>query len=89
MVGENTDLCAEIRDFSAFVTTLNKRLKPLNMELATVRMENSGEKWVGVVNRVQDAASKLATTYTPAELEFFRKAVGLLISCFVNIRELV
>lgn len=46
------------------------------MELANVRMESSGEKWVGVTNRAQDAASKIATTYTLAELEFFRKAVS-------------
>ena len=75
LICENTDLSTETQDFSAFVSTINKRLKPLSLELATVRMESSGEKWVGVVNRAQDAASKLATTYTLAELEFFRKAV--------------
>lgn len=50
------------------------------MELANVRMESSGEKWVGVANRAQDAASKIATSYTLAELEFFRKAVCDIIS---------
>eukprot|EP00731_Ephydatia_muelleri_P031845 Em0023g352a len=68
-----------IQDFSAFVSSLNKRLKPLGMELANVRMESSGEKWVGVANRAQDAASKIATSYTLAELEFFRKAMEYLV----------
>lgn len=68
-----------IQDFSAVVSSLNKSLKPLGMELANVRMESSGEKWVGVTNRAQDAASKIATTYTLAELEFFRKATEYLV----------
>ena len=46
------------------------------MELAQAHMEESGEVWYGLVNRREDAAAKLATTYSPAELSLFNKAVS-------------
>ena len=64
------------RDFSSFVSTINRQLKPLGMELARGNLENSGETWYSVVNRSEDAAAKIAAAYSPAELELFNKAVS-------------
>ena len=55
------------------------------MELARGTMEDTGQKWYGLVNRSDDAAAKIATAYSPAELELFNKAVSLsLHSCSVQ-----
>ena len=65
----------EERPFSAFVTAVNRQLKPLGFELARGATEDSGEEWLGFVNRAEDAASKL-TAFKPAELELFNKIVS-------------
>ena len=39
-------------------------------------MEDTGEVWYGLVNRSTDAASKVGSGYSPAELELFNKAVS-------------
>ena len=64
-------------DFPTFVNLLNRQLKPLGMELARGTMEDTGQKWYGLVNRSDDPAAKIATAYSPAELELFNKAVSL------------
>ena len=66
----------ETSNFSTFVTALNQQLKSVGMELARAYMEDSGQVWYGLVNRREDAAAKLATTYSPAELNLFNKAVS-------------
>lgn len=48
------------------------------MELARGYMEDTGEVWYGLVNRNSDAAAKISSGYTEAELEFFNRAVSLL-----------
>ena len=62
--------------FRSFVSALNRQLKPLGMELARGHMEDTGEVWYGLVNRSTDAASKVGSGYSPAELELFNKAVS-------------
>ena len=47
------------------------------MELARGNLESSGETWYSVVNRSEDAAAKIATSYSAAELELFNKAVRI------------
>jgi len=77
-----------LSDFPNFVSLLNRQLKPLGMELTRGTMEDTGQKWYGLVNRSDDAAAKIATAYSPAELELFNKAVSLsLHSCSVQTGE--
>lgn len=63
-------------DFSTFVATLNRQLKPLDLELAQARMEDTPAIWCGFVNRSSDAAAKISSKFSPAELELFNKVVS-------------
>lgn len=65
--------------FPGFVSTLNRRLKPLGMEVGVARMEDGPTHWYGLVNRNQDAAAKAGTSYSPAELQLFNKVVEFLV----------
>ena len=71
---DNADSAA----FAGFVSTLNRQLKPLSMEIANARMEDSDVRWYGLVNRTPDNAAKFGTKYALAELEFFNKVVSIL-----------
>jgi len=46
------------------------------MHLAHSTMEDSPIQWYALVNRSQDPAAKIASGYSPAELELFNKVVG-------------
>lgn len=65
-------------EFTSFISAINRTIKPLGMELARGYMEDTGEVWYGLVNRNSDAAAKISSGYTEAELELFNKAVGIL-----------
>ena len=65
-------------DFPSFISSLNRTLKPLGMEIAMGHMEDTGEVWYGLVNRVRDTAAKICSGYTPAELELFNRVVSSL-----------
>lgn len=65
--------------FPGFLSAINRHLKPLGMELAQSRMEASAARWYGLVNRVQDPAAKIATSYSQPELEFFNKVLEQLV----------
>ena len=63
-------------DFSTFVSILNRQLKPLDLEFAQARLEDSPAIWCGFVNRSSDAAAKISSKFSPAELELFNKVVS-------------
>ena len=63
-------------DFHTFISVINRQLKPLSLELAQARMEDSPTLWCGIVNRSPDAAAKISSKFTPAELELFNKVVS-------------
>ena len=63
-------------DFSTFLSTINRQLRPLNIELAQARMEDSPALWCGLVNRSPDTAAKISSKFSPAELELFNKVVS-------------
>ena len=63
-------------DFPTFLSTINRQLRPLNLELAQARMEDSPALWCGLVNRSPDAAAKISSKFSPAELELFNKVVS-------------
>ena len=48
------------------------------MQLVHSTMEDSPARWYALINRSQDPAAKIASNYTPAELELFNKVVGVL-----------
>ena len=62
-------------NFPSFISALNKHLKPLDMELSHVHLEDAPKQWYGLVNRTQDAAASAASSYSQAELEFFNHVV--------------
>jgi hypothetical protein len=66
-------------EFAGFVNALNRTIKPLGMEIAKGHMEDTGEVWYGLVNRNCDAAAKISSGYTPAELELFDKALEMVV----------
>ncbi len=57
------------------LVSLNKHLRPFGLELCKTRLEDREENWYAVVNRNPDAAAKIASKFTPQELEFFNKMV--------------
>ena len=63
-------------DFRTFVSIVNRQLKPLSLELSQARMEDSPALWCGIVNRSPDAAAKISSKFTAAELELFNKVVS-------------
>ena len=67
----------DIALFPGFLSTLNRHLDPLGMQLVHSTMEDSPACWYALVNRSQDPAAKIASNYTPAELELFNKVVGV------------
>lgn len=69
----------DIALFPGFLSTLNRYLDSLGMQLVHSTMEDSPARWYALVNRSQDPAAKIASNYTPAELELFNKVVGVLI----------
>ena len=46
------------------------------MELVNSLMEDSYERWYGLVNRAADPGAKIASKHSPAELEYFNKVVS-------------
>ena len=48
----------------------------MNLELAQARMEDSPALWCGLVNQSPDAAAKISSKSSPAELELFNKVVS-------------
>jgi len=77
-----TQSCNERGDstlFPGFVSSLNNRLKPLGMHLAHSTMEDSPIQWYALVNHSQDPAAKIASGYSPAELELFNKVMEHLV----------
>ncbi|XP_064394464.1 non-structural maintenance of chromosomes element 1 homolog isoform X2 [Halichondria panicea] len=66
------------KSFDSFLTSLNHHLKLLDMQIVHSLMEDSYERWYGLVNRSADPGAKIATRYTLAELEFFNKVMETL-----------
>lgn len=62
--------------FTSFINSINRQLKPVDMELVNSLMEDSYERWYGLVNRSADYAARIGVRYSPAELEFFNKVVS-------------
>ncbi len=62
--------------FESFVKSLNQQLKHLDMQIVNNRMEDSNERWYGLVNRCVDPGAKIAAQCSAAELEFFNKVVS-------------
>ncbi len=60
-----------------FIASLNHQLKPLDMQVVNSRMEDSYERWYGLVNRSADPGAKIAAMYSTTELEFFNKVVSV------------
>ncbi len=63
-------------NLTGFIASINRRLKPLGLEIASSQMEDSAALWYGLVNRSEDPAATVASTYSPAELAFFNKIVS-------------
>ena len=59
-----------------YVAAINKAMEPLGMKLSIGRKEQDGSEWLGLVNTTGDAASKKATAFSPAQLEYFKKIVS-------------
>lgn len=71
----HSDSTETTEDFEHFITSLNRQLKKLDMQVVNARMEDCSERWYGLVNRSADPAAKIATSYTAAQLEFFNKVI--------------
>lgn len=65
-----------------YVAAINKAMEPLGMKVSLGKKEQDGSEWLGLVNTVRDAAAKKATSFSPVELEYFKKIVSLDNSAF-------
>lgn len=61
--------------FEAFWAALNAGLDRVGLELRRCVYPGDGARYVGVVNKQEDDAAKLATCFTPVQLAFFRALV--------------
>jgi len=62
-------------DWGAFLTSLNKSLDPLDLELSRIRNEVTGKEMYALVNRRDDEIARIASDYTPLEISYFRALV--------------
>ncbi|XP_041358755.1 non-structural maintenance of chromosomes element 1 homolog [Gigantopelta aegis] len=67
------------RVLAEFVRTINSNLHPLHMEIKKGVNEDDGSNYYGLVSISESQITKLASDYTPNELEFFKKIVGLIV----------
>ena len=58
----------------SFMEAINARLKPMFLQVQEARSEDGIRYW-GLVNQKHDAASEVATAYSPAQLGFFLAVV--------------
>ncbi|XP_065889921.1 non-structural maintenance of chromosomes element 1 homolog [Dysidea avara] len=69
-----------VRNLTTFLATVNENLEPLSMSIVEGKEEDTGRSYYALANTSPDAAAKLASDFTPAELEFFRKVVEMLVN---------
>eukprot|EP00794_Sanderia_malayensis_P004662 gene4662-5271_t len=67
-------------DFVAFIAEINKKLKPLSMEIRHGKSEDDGMSYFSLVNCHEDEHSKVATDLSANEIAFFKKVLDLIVT---------
>ncbi|XP_027539890.1 non-structural maintenance of chromosomes element 1 homolog isoform X1 [Neopelma chrysocephalum] len=62
-----------------FISTINRHLQPLFMQVRKGMSEEDGRAHYAVVNLAETEITKMASDYTEIELELFRKTMDLII----------
>ncbi len=62
-----------------FVNTINLNIKPMHMEIKKIIDEATGTHCYGLTNTVESEITRVASDYSPAEHEFFKKLVEQLV----------
>ncbi|XP_028417117.1 non-structural maintenance of chromosomes element 1 homolog isoform X2 [Dendronephthya gigantea] len=62
-------------NFQRCINTINNALQPLFLEIRKGVSEDDGKYYYGLVNSSEDQISKLATSYTAHDVEYFRKVL--------------
>ncbi|XP_061167878.1 non-structural maintenance of chromosomes element 1 homolog [Saccostrea echinata] len=63
-----------------FVRTVNHHIGPLHMQIRKGISEDDGTSSYGLVCTTESAITKLASDYTPSELEFFKKLIEIIVA---------
>lgn len=62
--------------FDDYLLKINKALSYVQFELRGCRNQYDGQVYYGVVNNVSDEESKLGTTYSVAQIAFYKAIVS-------------
>ena len=62
--------------FDDYLLRINKALSYVQFELRACRNQYDGQVYYGVVNNVSDEESKLGTTYSVAQIAFYKAIVS-------------
>ncbi|XP_048764032.2 non-structural maintenance of chromosomes element 1 homolog [Ostrea edulis] len=63
-----------------FVRTVNHHTEPLHMQIRKGVCEDDGTSSYGLVCTSESTITKLASDYTPSELEFFKKLIEIIVA---------
>ncbi|XP_065062340.1 non-structural maintenance of chromosomes element 1 homolog [Rhopilema esculentum] len=74
------DVHYDADSFSAFISIINKNLKPIFMEIRHGKSEDDGTSYYALVNCSEDEHSKLATSFTANEIAFFKRVLESIVS---------
>jgi len=78
-VAERMEVDAPVDGLSSFIRQVNDKLSPLSMEIRIGREEATGQAYYALVNTLEDDAAKLATDFTPSEMEYVKKIIEAII----------
>lgn len=63
-----------------FVRTINNHIEPFHMQIRKGVSEDDGSSSYGLVCTSESTITKLASDYTPSELEFFKKLIEIIVA---------
>ncbi|ESO87581.1 hypothetical protein LOTGIDRAFT_127737 [Lottia gigantea] len=67
------------RNFTEFVITVNNSIKPFHMEIKKGFSEEDGTNYYCLVSTSDTGITKLASEYTPTELEYYKKLIETIV----------
>jgi len=79
-VGQRMQFDTPADGLNTFVRNVNEKLSDLSMEIRMGRAESTGEKYYALVNTLEDESSKMATDFTPHEIEFIKKVMETIVA---------
>lgn len=77
---QSYDVPVRPEDFTMCISAINKKLKPLCMELRHGKAEDDGTSYFALINTFEGDHSQVATEFNPNEIAFFKKVLDLIVT---------